>query len=134
MADKIIVTKSKVTALFDSIRNKAGVTGEKTFDEMKVVVDGIETASTASVFTITLTDRYNTSGTVYVLAVEEGMTWEQYINSSYNSSNPMGLHISSGYVWTDLGDYAVKDSDSKNVSATATITATTYSYSSQVSA
>lgn len=39
MADKIVVTKSKVTALFTSIRNKLGISGQKTFDEMKSAVD-----------------------------------------------------------------------------------------------
>ena len=39
MADKIIVTKSKVTALFTSIRNKLGISGAKTFDAMKSAVD-----------------------------------------------------------------------------------------------
>ena len=43
MADKIIVSKSKVTNLFDSIRAKSGSTDLMSFDTAKESVDGIET-------------------------------------------------------------------------------------------
>lgn len=39
MADKIIVSKSKVTALADSIREKTGVSDLLTFNEMKTAID-----------------------------------------------------------------------------------------------
>jgi hypothetical protein len=41
MADKVIVSKSKITALANSIRAKAGTTGAMNFDTMKTVVDGL---------------------------------------------------------------------------------------------
>ena len=43
MADKIIVSKSKVTNLFDSIRAKSGSTDLMSFDVAKESVDNIET-------------------------------------------------------------------------------------------
>lgn len=49
MADKVIVSKSKVTALADSIRAKAGTTGAMSFDAMKTTVDGISGGGSASV-------------------------------------------------------------------------------------
>lgn len=134
MADKIIVSKSKVTALFDAIRNKAGITDAKTFDEMVEIVNNISTqapeTSEPTIFTITITNR-NTSGstTVYVLAVEQGMTWVDFCESNYNNT-PLDLHVSSGYVFSSLGaSYAIKDSSGRNVSSTATITTDAYTYS-----
>lgn len=134
MADKIIVSKSKVTALFDAIRNKAGVTGEKTFEEMTEIVNNMSTQAPETpeptIFTITITNR-NTSGstTVYVLAVEQSMTWADFCESSYNNT-PLDLHVSSGYVFSSLGaGYAIKDSSGRNVSSTATITTDAYTYS-----
>ena len=131
MADKIIVSKSLVTSLFDKIRAKAGVTGTHTFIQMGTVVDGITTqAPEPTIFTITITNR-NTSGssTVYVLAVKEGMTWVDFCESSYNNT-PLDLHVSSGYVFSSLGaGYAIKGSDGRNVSSTAAITTDAYTYS-----
>ena len=46
MANQIIVDKEKVTTLFDKIRAKAGVSGNKTFDEMNDVVDRISSGVT----------------------------------------------------------------------------------------
>lgn len=43
MADKIIVSKSKVTNLFDSIRAKSGSTDLMSFDTAKSIVDDIQT-------------------------------------------------------------------------------------------
>lgn len=57
MADKGIVSKSKVTALADSIRAKAGTTGAMSFDAMKTAVGGI----------FTVNDLLNTRGTPYLL-------------------------------------------------------------------
>lgn len=48
MADRIIVDKSKVTDLFDAIRDKSGIAGEKTFEEMTEVVNNIKTESFTS--------------------------------------------------------------------------------------
>ena len=54
MADKLIVSKSKVTALFDAIRNKAGITDAKTFDEMIEIVNNLQVVVPPVVKTLNL--------------------------------------------------------------------------------
>lgn len=49
MADKVIVTKSKMTALADAIRSKTGSTGTMNIDSMKTAVEGISGGGSVNV-------------------------------------------------------------------------------------
>lgn len=47
---KVIVTKTKLDALANSINDKAGSTGKKTIDQMKDMVDNMDTLVTLPVW------------------------------------------------------------------------------------
>lgn len=47
---KVIVTKTKLDALANSINDKAGSTGKKTIDQMKDTVDNMDTLATLPVW------------------------------------------------------------------------------------
>ena len=74
MADRIFVDKSKVTALFNAIRNKSGVTGEKTFEEMTEVVNNMKSPMLFPVIPFYRTNK--TSETVYCMATPYAENYE----------------------------------------------------------
>lgn len=50
MSEKVVVTKSKLDELADSINEKAGDTGKKTIDQLKETVAGLSSLAEAPIW------------------------------------------------------------------------------------
>lgn len=90
MADKVIVTKSKITALADSIRAKAGTTGAMSIDAMNAALDNVGGASV----------EWENAG----VSPETSKLLEVYFNTSLSETEVVDIiKNASELTWVDTG-------------------------------